>query len=381
MIGSALIGSGASVLGNIFGAISQKKTNEMNLRINQMNNEFNERMMEKQMAWNEEMWNKQNEYNTASNQRARLEQAGLNPYLMLNGGSAGTASSVNSAQSAQAANAPAMQAYKPDMSSFVSAINTYANNKALEELRGTQSGLNQKGIDWYDAEVGSKIYQNVMTGLNQSSQRHLNWMNWDILSSSADSIIKQNAIRVDLMNWEAAQRRAQAALTNLQVEYQQVLNKYIEPHQALELAEKFANWKLTGQLTKESVSREMVNFAEANNINFHTKRDKEIWENTGEALMKALNGEYNDTANYYNSKYVDKYGRDWKPYEMRLRGQGLSNLQLMLELLIVSGINNKSVINLLLVILVLLEVLVHLLLLKVVQVLILLIILMGLLID
>ena len=43
--------------------------------------------------------------------------------------------------------------------------------------------------------------------------------------------------------------------------------------------------------------------------------------------MKALNGEYNDTANYYNSKYVDKYGRDWKPYEMRLRGQGLSNLQ------------------------------------------------------
>ena len=80
----------------------------------------------------------------------------------------------------------------------------------MEELRGTQSGLNQKGIDWYDAEVGSKIYQNVMTGLNQSSQRHLNWMNWDILSSSADSIIKQNAIRVDLMNWEAAQRRAQA---------------------------------------------------------------------------------------------------------------------------------------------------------------------------
>jgi hypothetical protein len=42
-----------------------------------------------QRNWQENMWNKENFYNTASAQRQRLEEAGLNPYLMMNGGSAG----------------------------------------------------------------------------------------------------------------------------------------------------------------------------------------------------------------------------------------------------------------------------------------------------
>ena len=41
------------------------------------------------------MWNKTNEYNSALNQRARLEEAGLNPYLMMDGGDAGSAQSVS----------------------------------------------------------------------------------------------------------------------------------------------------------------------------------------------------------------------------------------------------------------------------------------------
>jgi hypothetical protein len=58
-----------------------------------MNNQFNERMAIQQRNWQENMWNKENAYNTASAQRQRLEEAGLNPYLMMNGGSAGVAQS------------------------------------------------------------------------------------------------------------------------------------------------------------------------------------------------------------------------------------------------------------------------------------------------
>ena len=58
----------------------------MNYQIAQENNAFNERM-----------WNLQNDYNTPSAQRARLEAAGLNPYLMLDGSSAGVAESAPSA--------------------------------------------------------------------------------------------------------------------------------------------------------------------------------------------------------------------------------------------------------------------------------------------
>ena len=47
--GSALIGAGASLLGNLFGSKSQSDANKTNLKIAQMNNEFNERMMQKQV--------------------------------------------------------------------------------------------------------------------------------------------------------------------------------------------------------------------------------------------------------------------------------------------------------------------------------------------
>lgn len=59
-----------------------RETNQMNYQIAQQNNAFNERM-----------WNLQNEYNLPENQRARLEAAGINPYLMLDGSSTGVAQS------------------------------------------------------------------------------------------------------------------------------------------------------------------------------------------------------------------------------------------------------------------------------------------------
>ena len=83
-----VVGDIASSIGN---AVSTKKANKTNMAINQMNNEFNAAEAEKARQFQLEMFNRTNEYNTASAQRSRLEEAGLNPYLMMNGGSAGTA--------------------------------------------------------------------------------------------------------------------------------------------------------------------------------------------------------------------------------------------------------------------------------------------------
>lgn len=82
-----------AAMGAMANSAAQSDANSTNIRLNMMNNEFNERMLDKQLAYNTEMWNKQNEYNSAKNQRKRLEEAGLNPYLMMNGGSAGVAQS------------------------------------------------------------------------------------------------------------------------------------------------------------------------------------------------------------------------------------------------------------------------------------------------
>lgn len=128
----ALLGAGSSVAGSVMNKNSVNRANETNMQIAQMNNEWSEKMAEKQMQYNTEMnekqfgqakelqkiqndyqtemWNKTNEYNSAAAQRERLEQAGLNPYLMMSGGSAGSATVMNgssaSAPSAGSAGLP-----------------------------------------------------------------------------------------------------------------------------------------------------------------------------------------------------------------------------------------------------------------------------------
>lgn len=80
----SLIGGFASASGSRYAARKQlqavRETNQMNYQIAQQNNAFNERM-----------WNLQNDYNTPEAQRARLEAAGINPFLMLDGSSTGVA--------------------------------------------------------------------------------------------------------------------------------------------------------------------------------------------------------------------------------------------------------------------------------------------------
>lgn len=60
---------------------------------------YNKWALENQQDYNRDMYDyafqKESEYNSASAQRQRYEAAGLNPYMMMNGGSAGVASAAN----------------------------------------------------------------------------------------------------------------------------------------------------------------------------------------------------------------------------------------------------------------------------------------------
>ncbi len=149
----AVLGAGSAIAGNAMNKNSVDRTNETNMQIAQMNNEWSEKMAEKQMQYNTEMnekqfgqakelqkiqndfqtemWNKTNEYNSPAAQRERLEQAGLNPYLMMSGGSAGSATAMNgssaSAPSAGSAGLPSpsqvsVQAPQYDFSGVGSSI-------------------------------------------------------------------------------------------------------------------------------------------------------------------------------------------------------------------------------------------------------------------
>ena len=78
---SGLFGGLGSVVSGAIGAKSTSDTNKTNLKIAQMNNDFNAREAQKARDFQLNMWNRENEYNSASSQRKRLEDAGYNPYM------------------------------------------------------------------------------------------------------------------------------------------------------------------------------------------------------------------------------------------------------------------------------------------------------------
>ena len=119
-----------------------KLTNQTNKEIAQMNNDYNYKMFQEQQQYNWDMWNAENEYNSASNQRKRLEEAGLNPYIMMDGGSAGTATSGNPV------NPPRASEWQAQSSAQAHAMDVQ----------------NMIGIAGQLADVGQKFAQNNLLG-------------------------------------------------------------------------------------------------------------------------------------------------------------------------------------------------------------------------
>ena len=109
------------------------------------------------------MWNLQNEYNSPVNQRARLEAAGLNPYLMMNGGSAGIA------ESAPPADTSGTQV-APDIGSTIAggyqAMGNSISSAASQIAQMTyQNDLQQANVNKTNAEVQNVSLQNQYDGL------------------------------------------------------------------------------------------------------------------------------------------------------------------------------------------------------------------------
>ena len=150
-----VFGQAVSAIGN---AVSTNKTNKTNMAINQMNNDFNAAEAEKARQFQLDMFNKTNEYNSASAQRSRLEEAGLNPYLMMNGGSSGIAQS--SGSSAPASASPPLSMQKQDFSGLGNALSSALQiaNQTKETNATVQSLQSQKSL--FDAQSNS-ILSNV----------------------------------------------------------------------------------------------------------------------------------------------------------------------------------------------------------------------------
>ena len=264
---SAGIGAGASLIGNIFGAYSTNKTNKNNLKINQMNNEFNERMMQKQVDYNTMMWNKQNEYNTPSAQRARLEAAGMNPYMMLNGGSAGNAQAAGSTSAASAAPAAPQQAFHPDFSGIPQSILMAKQGQNIDSdtalkvtdnqtkaLRNMQEIANTIA-DTKNKQVQEKLSQTMLNYADQVQQSQLRQMDAQTNNIIREGLLMDENLRIfdERSRLEFAQMAANTLLTAAQTKQtkQQTIHEIQRMYQTIAQT---AGIKISNDIAKRSAT-------------------------------------------------------------------------------------------------------------------------------
>lgn len=174
IIGGALVSVGSGIISGLFGnksskraLQSQRETNEMNYKIWQEQKQHNLDMYNLQNEDAIDFWNMQNDYNTPLAQRQRLEEAGYNPYALLNGGSS-EAGAISQA-SMQGTTPPTMQApsdiafQDPIQIGINSALATFqqATNAMFTGQRvGNETNLANSDVILKNLDAVDKKYRN-----------------------------------------------------------------------------------------------------------------------------------------------------------------------------------------------------------------------------
>lgn len=294
-----IVGQVASSIGD---AVSTNKTNKTNMAINQMNNEFNAAEAEKARQFQLDMWNKENEYNTASAQRQRLEEAGLNPYLMMSGGNAGTASSAGSSSPASAAQPLSMQ--RQDFSSLPNTLasalqianQTKETNARVQNLQGQKSLFEAQAnrtladIDWFKLGDTYKKWSRE-TGLMRAG-----------LQFQTDKQQLRN------MQWSNNLVKAQRVGQLLDNQSKRVINKYLDEGQQLQLNllassyyDQMASGHLKYQQAVTEMSKRLMYDAQASGYRINNK----IARDTSEKYIEALNTENQASIDINSPFYKD----------------------------------------------------------------------------
>lgn len=281
-----VVGDVASSIGNL---VSTNKTNKANMAINRMNNEFNAAEAEKARQFQLDMWNKTNEYNSASAQRSRLEEAGLNPYLMMNGGSAGTAQSSGSSTPASASTPLSMQ--RQDFSGLSNTLSSALQiaNQTKETNANVQSLQSQKSL--YDAQANSILSNVDWWKLGPEYKK------WSQMTGLARAGLQFQTDRQNLRNmtWSGNLIQAQRIGVLLDNKSKTTLNKYLDEGQRLQLDlmaaqyyDAMASGHLNYQQAKSEITKRIVMLAEAKGMKINNR----IAEESADGYIKALNAEY-----------------------------------------------------------------------------------------
>jgi hypothetical protein len=296
------IATGIGALGGaLFGKKSTDSANKANLKINQMNNDFNAREAQKARDFQLDMWNRENEYNKASSQRKRLEDAGYNPYM--SDAQAGTATGMSGTSAATAAGAAPQIPYTPDFQSV--GVNLASALKMMSEKKQTDiENLNMSDL------LRSQIWQNIGATDWRNASPEARAYNLSQGRKAAELGMASLEENLSNQRWSNNLLVANIANSLLDADAKTVMNKYLDENQRAELNIKAANYEyliMGGQMKRQEVKNliadEILTYAKARG----QRISNNIAERTADKLIKATNDTNMYFGDYYGSR--GKYSR------------------------------------------------------------------------
>lgn len=293
---SGLFGGVGSVISGVIGAKSTADTNKANFKINQMNNDFNAREAQKARDFQLDMWDRENQYNSASSQRKRLEDAGYNPYM--SDAQAGTATGMSGTSAASAAGAASQIPYTPDFQSV--GVNLASTLKMMSEKKQTDiENLNMSDL------LRSQIWQNL--GSTDWRNASPEAREYNLAQGRRAAELGMASLEENLSNQRWSNNLLVANITNslLDADAKTTLNKYLDQQQQAELNIKAANYEylvMSGQLKRQEVNNliaeEIETYARANGYKIQNK----ILRETSDDLIRATNNTNFYFGSYYHSR-------------------------------------------------------------------------------
>ena len=243
----------------------------------ELNRNFQSAEAQKNRDFEVDMWNKTNEYNSATNQRARLEEAGLNPYMMMNGGNAGEAGSVTAPSTPQGAMPGATgdttENVISGLNSVSDAIGQFYDNMLTQSRATAQNYENffndpsSYGKDQWQAMImkmlSSDSDNSPFLSKDSASRVFGKYGNW---KQAGSAVMFDNAVQssdLDRQNKNLTNQMIQANMiqVNLSSDAQKIINKYLDQQESVKLNIQSALYTETaarGQLTFEQWQGQLI---------------------------------------------------------------------------------------------------------------------------
>lgn len=223
------INAASGFIGGGISAIANRRAQKRAIKFAREQMQWNADEAQKNRDFQEKMFDETNDWNSAYSQRKRLEAAGLNPYLMLDGGNAGTASSASgdSASYSSMPNfaPPDLSAVTNGLSSAADKITDFATRRAqiraqnakstIDEIDGLTRGLkNLSEIGVNNSVRDKNILERQMTEFMLDFNREIRQTRIDsererlkiLQSEAAHEAVTLAMAEIDLVNYPEQKR-------------------------------------------------------------------------------------------------------------------------------------------------------------------------------